>query len=82
MLENIRKNRELKVQVERLETQLNEINISLARDIGKLRAEEVRLSEETAQFCIKNAELIERSERVHRFEQVSGMIAQKILALL
>ncbi len=82
MLENIRKNRELKVQVERLETQLNEINISLARDIGKLRAVEVRLSEDTAEFCSKIAELIERSERVHRFEQVSGMIAQKILALL
>ena len=82
ILENIRKNRELKVQVESLETQLNDINISLARDIGKLGAGEVQLSEDTAKFSAKIAELIESSERAHRFEQVRSMIAQDILILL
>jgi hypothetical protein len=82
ILANIRKNRELKLQVENLEDQLNDINISLARDIGKLRAAEVQLSEDTAAFCAEITELIESSERAYRFEQVRGMIEQDILALL
>jgi len=82
VLENIRKNREWKEQIESLEAQLNTMNISLAKDVAKLRAGEVKLTEDTAAICTKIADLIESSERTYRFEQVRGKIAHDILSQL
>jgi hypothetical protein len=80
ILENIRKNREWKAQIENIESQLNTMNISLAKDVAKLRAGEVTLTEDSVEICTKIADLIERSERTYRFEQVRGKIAQDILS--
>ncbi len=81
-IENIRKNREMKKQVEQIEEQLNGMNFALAKEIAQLRASEIHLSEETEMFCVRISELIGRSERAHRFEQVQEKIASKILACL
>ncbi len=80
VLENIRKNRGWKEQIESIEVQLNNMNISLAKDIAKLRAGKIKLTEDTIEICTKIADLIESSERTYRFEQVRGMIAQDILS--
>jgi hypothetical protein len=80
ILENIRKNREWKEQIESIEARLNNMNISLAKDVAKLQAGEVKLTEDTAEICTKIADLIESSERTYRFEQVRGKIAQDILS--
>ena len=80
IVDNIRKNREGKEQIESLEAQLNTINISLAKDIAKLQAGEVNLTEDTAEICAKIADLIKSSERTYRFEQVRAKIVQGILS--
>lgn len=78
--ENIHKNRELKAQIERIEARLNTMNISFAKDVAKLRAGEITLTEDTVEICAKIASLIESSERTFRFEQVRERIAQDILS--
>ena len=82
ILNTIRKNRELKTQIESLENHLNEMNVSLAKDIANLREGPVSLEKDTEIFCSEIAELIESTERTHRFEQVRGKIVLKILELL
>src|SRR5579875_27256 len=81
-VENIRKNREMKNQIEQIEEQLNGMNFALAKEIAQLRASEIYLSEDTEMFCVRISELIGRSEREHRFRQVQEKIASKILASL
>ncbi len=82
MVNTIHENRDLKIQIERLEDQLNAMNISLAKDIARLLESEVILSEDTKRFCDQIAALIKRTERSHRFEQVRDKIVQSILHLL
>jgi hypothetical protein len=82
ILDNIHNNRKWKMQVDSIEVQLNKMNISLAKNIAKLCAGEVQLIEDTEEFCNKIAELIESTERTHRFEQVRGKIALDILSRL
>jgi hypothetical protein len=82
MVNTMHENRDLKIQIERLEGQLNAMNISLAENIARLLESEVILSEDTKRFCHQIAALIERTERSHRFEQVRDKIVQSILNLL
>ncbi len=82
MGENIHRNRKAKKWVERLEEELNDLNLALEKEIAQLRASEIHLSEDTEMFCVRISELIGRSERAHRFEQVQEKIASKILACL
>lgn len=82
ILENVRLNRELKGQVKSAESRINQINVLLAKRIKKLTVEGIHLPEETKRLGATIADLIERTEREHRFEQVRGEIAEEILALL
>jgi hypothetical protein len=82
ILYNIQKNRELKNQIGELEQQLNAMNISLAKDIAKLRSSEVVFSEDSEEFFDHITAVVEDTERSHRFEQVRSKIVEKILSLL
>lgn len=82
VLENIRKNRELKEQVKSAEERINQVNALLANRIMMLAGNGVQLPEETKQLCTTIVSLIGKTEREHRFEQVRTKIADEFLALL
>jgi hypothetical protein len=81
LLENIYTNRALKKQIEGIGARMDHINISLVKDIIKLKSD-VTLPEETQQLSSTISGLFEKTKREHRFRQVQHKIATQVLAQL
>ena len=82
ILKNIQSNRELKRQIEAADSRIRQANSLLARIIVRLTTGSKQLPEDTRNVVKEIADIIGRTEREHRFEQVRRRIAGKILALL
>jgi DNA-binding Lrp family transcriptional regulator len=82
ILENIRQNRELKEQLNDTEAEIEQVNALLVNGIVGLTDAGIQLPEATKRLSVTITDLIERTEREHRFKQVHQKISEEILALL
>jgi hypothetical protein len=82
ILENIRQNRELKEQLNDTEAEIEQVNALLVSGIVGLTDAGIELPEAAKRLSVTITDLIERTEREHRFKQVHQKISEEILALL
>jgi hypothetical protein len=82
VLDTVRGNRTLKRSIEVSEDQIDKMNSLLGQQIANLEASSVRPPKKTYHLACQIANLIAKTEREHRFEQVREKIAEEILAYL
>jgi hypothetical protein len=82
VLDDIGTNRKLQKQIESAEERINLVNTLLADRVNQFTSSGIHLSENARQLCDIIVDVIKRTEREQRFEQVRSKIAKEILALL
>lgn len=79
-LENIQRNHSLKKEIERLEIQLNTINVLLFEQILELKTERIHLLIDTVEYLCTIIDFNDSTESSYRIEQVHDKIAAELLA--
>ncbi|MGA7731302.1 MAG: hypothetical protein WCD37_08515 [Chloroflexia bacterium] len=82
ILANISQNRTIRSEIRVIEAKLAGCNTRIHRSIGRLLGNTTDLPGELLEFCTKIAEIVQISERDHRFNQVRNAVTQSILARL
>jgi hypothetical protein len=80
--ENIQQNRFFKQEIEKLETHLNTLNISLVKSIAQLKAQDIPLPTDTLEYMNILIDFDESTENSYRIEQVHEKIELAVFKAL